>query len=407
MDIFKMNLKEQSKVLDEILKDRITNLLPKLMRETKTECWIVIGREYNECPILKTMLPSDFQFARRLTTFIFINKNNSLKKYTIANKYSTLRKVYECIEKEKNESEYDVIKKILKKENINTISVNISKKISLLDGLSKELYDKLKYLNVKIISAENIALRWLETRTKEELEIMRQVVLITKKIIQRTFTKEIIKENTTTDDLEWFMREEIKKIGGIHWFGPDVDFQRETIKNSRDHGLIKKGDILHCDIGITYMNYNSDIQQIGYILRETENKKIVEELNKLLKETNDFQDILLDEFKLNKTGNDIFESTIEKSKKLKCEKMIYSHPIGYHGHGAGFVIGRYDNQGFIPIIGEKKLSNNTCFAMELNISKEFKLWNNQKVYIYLEENIVFKDKKVDFLAYRQNKIIEI
>ena len=62
---------ERAKVIDEILADRFNNLLPELMDETGIDMWILISREYNEDPVLKTMLPATWLNARRRTILVF------------------------------------------------------------------------------------------------------------------------------------------------------------------------------------------------------------------------------------------------------------------------------------------------------------------------------------------------
>ncbi|MEN8885308.1 MAG: Xaa-Pro aminopeptidase, partial [Winogradskyella sp.] len=43
--------KQRAEVVDQILKDRFNNLLPKLMDDTGFDMWILISREYNEDPV--------------------------------------------------------------------------------------------------------------------------------------------------------------------------------------------------------------------------------------------------------------------------------------------------------------------------------------------------------------------
>ena len=65
--------REQSRVVDEILNERFNVLLPQLMERTGIDMWVIISREYNEDPVLKTMLPSTWLSARRTTMLVFYN----------------------------------------------------------------------------------------------------------------------------------------------------------------------------------------------------------------------------------------------------------------------------------------------------------------------------------------------
>ena len=66
-----LGLKERARVISEIQKDRLDNLLPKLMDETGIDMWVLITREYNEDPIIKTLLPPTWLNARRRTIIAF------------------------------------------------------------------------------------------------------------------------------------------------------------------------------------------------------------------------------------------------------------------------------------------------------------------------------------------------
>ena len=47
-----LSMREQAKVVDELLADRLNNLLPSLMEKNNIDLWILISREYNEDPVL-------------------------------------------------------------------------------------------------------------------------------------------------------------------------------------------------------------------------------------------------------------------------------------------------------------------------------------------------------------------
>ena len=81
-----LNERDRADVINEILKDRFDNLLPELMDRTGIDMWILISREYNEDPVLKTMLPAEWLNARRRTIILFYRdkKNNSLDKLAVA-----------------------------------------------------------------------------------------------------------------------------------------------------------------------------------------------------------------------------------------------------------------------------------------------------------------------------------
>ncbi len=76
--------KERAALVDEILEDRMDNLLPQLMDRSGIDMWIIISREYNEDPVMKTMLPSTWLSARRRTIMVFNKTDDGLDKIAIA-----------------------------------------------------------------------------------------------------------------------------------------------------------------------------------------------------------------------------------------------------------------------------------------------------------------------------------
>ncbi|HMN29375.1 MAG TPA: hypothetical protein PKE45_14595, partial [Caldilineaceae bacterium] len=60
-------LRAQAAVRNGWLKQRLDELLPLLMERTGIDLWIVAAREYNEDPVIMTLLPEPSMAARRRT----------------------------------------------------------------------------------------------------------------------------------------------------------------------------------------------------------------------------------------------------------------------------------------------------------------------------------------------------
>jgi hypothetical protein len=70
--------KDRAVVVNNILKERLNNLLPELMDQSGIDMWVLISREYNEDPVLKTMLPAEWLNARRRIYYPLGIKKSSL-----------------------------------------------------------------------------------------------------------------------------------------------------------------------------------------------------------------------------------------------------------------------------------------------------------------------------------------
>jgi Xaa-Pro aminopeptidase len=166
---------------------------------------------------------------------------------------------------------------------------------------------------------------------------------------------------------------------------------------------ILPGDLLHCDVGFYYLGLATDQQQNAYVLRSGE-QDAPQELRAALAEGNRLQDILAEAMVAGRTGNAILKAALSKAREENLQPSIYTHPIGYHGHGAGPTIGLWDRQEGVPGPGDYELFDDTCYAIELNITKEIPAWGGQEVRMALEEDAVFTAGKLEWLSGRQTRL---
>src|SRR5688572_27805193 len=69
--------RERPAVINRILQDRLQALLPRLMRETGFDMWLVINREYVEDPVYLSLVPAPVFHARRLSMLVFYDRGDS------------------------------------------------------------------------------------------------------------------------------------------------------------------------------------------------------------------------------------------------------------------------------------------------------------------------------------------
>ena len=413
-----LNEKERADKINEILKYRFENVLPHLMDKTDIDMWILISREYNEDPVLKTMLPAEWLNARRRTILVFYRnkEKNSLDKLAVA-RYNFGENIISAWDKEKQPDQWERLNEIIDERNPERIGLNFSKYFNIADGLDKTDYEEfmsnISELNrKKIVSAQKLATSWIETRTDAEMDIYREIVTITKEIIYEAFSMNVIKiGKTTTTDLEWWMRQKVTDLGLETWFHPSVDIQRNS-QDSGDHlrsfsnrpseNIIQKGDLLHCDFGITYLRLNSDCQQMAYILKDDETD-VPEFLKNAFTDANKLQDILTSNFIQGDSGNKILLNSLREAKDQNLRPSIYTHPLGSYGHSSGPTIGMWDSQGGVKGNGDYPLNYNTVYAIELNNTSFIKEWGLD-IRIMLEEAGFYGVNGFKYVNGRQTKI---
>jgi len=411
-------MREQAKVIDEILADRFNNLLPVLMERNGIDMWIVISREYNEDPVIRTMLPSTWISARRRTIIVFYNnpEKKVFEKLAIA-RYNVGENIKAEWDMTKFPNQWDALMNIITTRNPKKIGINTSTHHNQADGLDVTDYNELMQkmpaaFKSKVVSAENLAVNWLETRTEREMQIYPQLVYATRKIIEEGFSEKVITPGiTTTDDVVWWFREKIRSMGYDTWFHPSVSVQRNdpqnfehlrSFSNRPKDDVIQPGDLLHVDIGITYLRLNTDVQEHAYILKPGETE-VPKSIRDAFTKANRLQDILTSQFKQGKTGNQILADALAQAKKENIEAVIYTHPLGFHGHAAGPTIGMWDMQNGVPGAGDFPMNFRTAYSIELNAASDIPEWK-KSIRIMLEQDGYFDENGFRYIGGRQKEI---
>ncbi|MFW5896883.1 MAG: M24 family metallopeptidase [Bacillota bacterium] len=403
-----MPLRDRVPLVNGWLEKRIRELLPRLMEEEEVDAWVVAGREYNEDPILRTLLPRPMLNARRRTILLFFRRESgqieaiSICRYRVGT-------VYSDVWDPNLEDSWECAARIIEEKCPDRIGINVSRLHGLADGMSASELEMLRaalpqHLHNRLISAERLAIRWLETRTTPELAVYPDIAALANGLIEKALSADVIHPGlSTTEDVVWWLRQRIHEMGLVAWFHPTVTIQARDLQwedTSRD--IIMPGDLLHCDMGLEYLGLCTDNQRHAYIPHPGE-PEIPSDLRALMGSANRLQDIVTSEFASGRTGNQVLYSAQARARLEGIEGSIYSHPLGFHGHAAGPAIGMWDNQDGVSGTGEIQIRADTCYALELSVKRSLPCWDNGEVRIALEEIIAFDGKHVKYLSERQTE----
>jgi Xaa-Pro aminopeptidase len=402
-------LRAQAVVINQLLAERFDQLLPDMMAQTGIDMWVLVSREYNEDPVLKTMLPAEWLNARRRTILVFYRDAASGKVERLAvTRYDVGASIKQSWDKKKFPNQWDALADIIKTRNPRKIGLNTSATFGHADGIDHTEYTELMAalpaaLKGRVVSAEPLAVRWLETRTEREMQLYPQMVNATHKIIEEGFSERVIMPGvTTSEDVVWWFRQKIRDLGYDTWFHPSVEIQRQNTERANPD-IIIPGDLLHVDIGITYLRLNTDIQQHVYVLNPGETAAPAA-LQQAFAGANRVQDILLSQFQAGRSGNAMLAAALQQAKAEGLRPTIYSHPIGYHGHAAGPAIGMWDAQNGVPGSGDEVLRPRTAYSIELSNTAEIPGWR-EPVNIMLEEDAYFDASGVRYINGRQKLLL--
>lgn len=402
-----MDIRELAEERDRLLERRLDIIVPDLMAEHGFDAWVITSREYNEDPVGRTMLPATWlDTARRRTILVF--KEGGLARGAVArypvgpfpgvwdpaaepNQWASLATFLEDV--------------------TGPVGIDISSTHALADGLSATERDAMREAleGHEVVSAEKLAIGWLERRLPEERAALTEACAIAHGFLRRALSTEVITPGeTTTQDVAWWLAQTSHDSGHRIWFHPGVTVQRAgDIPASPADGIIDRviepGDLVHVDFGIIRDGYHTDQQQHGYVLLP-DDIAAPDSLVGGMAQANTLQEILMDEMRPGRSGNAVLASSLSRGRDVGIRPVIYTHPIGLHGHAAGSTIGLWDAQDGVPGEGDYPIGEDTAWSIELAVEITIPEWDGQEGRIMVEENAFLEDGEVTFLDGRQEQI---
>ena len=408
-------LRAQAAIRDRWLERRLQTLLPGLMDRAAIDMWILVAREYNEDPILRTMLPAEWLSARRRTILVLHRREDGVERVAVS-RYPVGRAFGSVWNPESEPDQWARLAEVVRERDPKRIGVNLSKSFAHADGLVATERDLLERAlpetyRGRLVSAEPLAVGWLESRIPEEMEIYPQLVRLGREIIHAGFTPEALAPGrTSTTDLVWWYRERIQSLGLTAWFQPTVELQRaeppDPNRGFADKDVeetIRPGDLVHVDLGIVYLGLHTDIQQHAYVLLPGESEPPAG-LREGMRLCNRVQDLVAREMRGGRSGNEVLAAVRAACRSEELGATIYSHPLGVHGHAAGATIGLWDQQGGVPGSGDYPVLPSTVWSIELNVRVPVPEWAGREVRIMLEEDAHFDGEELRFLDGRQRAL---
>lgn len=407
-------LRARAVVRNDWLTQRLDTILPALMAREGFDMWIIAAREYNEDPVILTMLPEPSMAARRRTILVFSRRpDGSVERLTL-DRYGFGEFYTKGWDPEAEEQDA-CLARVVRERDPQKIGLDISATFAFGDGLTHHEYTRIAAalgdeLMARTTSAERLCVGWLERRIPAELEVYPSIIGIGHAIIAEAFSSRTIQPgSTTTDDVVWWMRQTMLDAGLQAWFQPTITIQSpdeawNTLQRMDDRRtLIQHGDLLHCDMGFYYLGLATDHQQHAYI-RKLGETTAPAGLVAALAAGNRLQDILRGAMAVGHSGNTVLREALADARDAGLTPSIYTHPLGYHGHAAGPTIGLWDRQDGVPGNGDYPLYDNTCYSIELNVRHPVPEWDGQEVRIALEEDAVLTGGTVSWLAGRQTEL---
>jgi Xaa-Pro aminopeptidase len=430
-------LRDQAVMQQHWLQERLDTFLPALMRTHGVDLWVVPMREYNEDPVFSAIVAPETFSARRRTIYVFFDRcaasgappaarcverialGGTTQGGVFTARRSTKAVVSGAVGGGQAElwgdEQWSALKQVIEERRPRVIGIDRSRTFAFTDGLSSgELEGMTAALGPawasKFKDAEALPLELLASRLPDEEAFYAKMQTLVWSMTQEMFSARVITPGKTrTSDLVWWWRQRVNDQGLGTWFQPSIELQRKGVTSETlgEDPIIQRGDVLHCDVGITVARLNTDTQHMAYVLLPGETDAPVG-LRQALANANRMQDFAMQEIKPGRTGNEILRSVLERGRAQGIDGTMYSHPIGLHGHGAGPLIGLWDYQDGVPGRGDAVVIPNMWYSIELQATTPVPEWGGQPVRMAQEEDMVMgADGKPRWALRRQDRLFLI
>ncbi len=415
-------LREQAAVQQEWLTRRLDSVLPALMRREGVDMWIVPMREYAEDPVFRALVSPTTFAARRRTIYVFFDRGPERGVERLALGGTSQGGLYQALRSTRpvaapvggrqaelwGDEQWRLLASVVEERKPRRIALNISRTFAFADGLTAGEHEGLqgalssKWSN-RIVRAEALAVDLLAARLPEEVETYERLTRLVWATIDTMFSSRVITPGVTrTSDAVWWWRQRVNDLGLGTWFQPSVSVQRRgvTAEELGDDPIVQRGDVLHCDVGMVALGLHTDTQHMGYVLREGETDA-PPGLKTVLAASNRLQDIVVEELRPGRTGNEILAASLARMREAGIDGTVYTHPIGLHGHGAGPLIGLWDRQEGVPGRGDHRVIPGMWFSIELQATAPVAEWGGQRVRSAQEEDLILEADGVRRWAWKR------
>lgn len=408
------SLREQAGEQQAWLGKRLTEVMPRILREHGIDLWILSMREYAEDPVFFSMISPTTFAARRRSIYVFHDQGPEKGVVRLAlgggdqgGLYTIYRDPNPKVQGAElvGDDQWRLLRQLVEQANPKKIALNVDSVHAFSDGLHAGEREALEAalgpeLMKRVVREPRLAIEYIGTRIPEMMPRYRQVQETVHALLTTAFSSEVVKPGTTTvEDVEWWLRQKVQELGMTVWFQPHVE---RADSEGWGRGVIQQGDALWVDFGVNAMGLHTDTQHLGYVLRPGETAPPAG-LQACIAASNRLQDIVLAEMRPGRTGNQALQAARAAMTRGGIEGTVYTHPIGDHGHGAGPLVGLWDRQEGVPVRGDLKIRPDTWFSIELQATSAIPEWNGRRLACRQEEEAYLDEKGERRWVYRRQE----
>jgi hypothetical protein len=387
------------------------------MRANGVGIWIVLTREDAVDPVFRFVTP-DGAYPGARNAWVFVDAGEARLRRIVVGSHPEKQAApfFDEVIEARADEVFAALRALADKYAAGAIALNSAADTAAADGLSATQRDGLVAAlgphAARVVSAERLVIDYLEPRLPEEGPLFLEAARVTRALWEEAFSRKVITPGkTTVGDVLWHLRQRMADLHVGTWFRPDLRLQRrgvpfEPSMVAPDDQVILAGDVLHVDLGVTYLDLSTDYQRMAYVPRPGE-RAPPPGLVKALAATNRLQDLLLAEMKAGRPGFEVHAAAMERAAAEGLQAMIYSHSVGNFGHFVGAAIGAFKAGAKPSLRASLPLRAGAYTSIELNTRTAVPEWGGQEVWVMLEDDAWLSPEGMRFFLPRQTAWIVV
>jgi Xaa-Pro aminopeptidase len=269
----------------------------------------------------------------------------------------------------------------------------------------------------RLVSAEKLISDFRSERVAGEIIEFSKIANITRRLIERALSNEVITPGKTTmNDICRWLEEQQKALGVERGWHPTVFLSppdgNEIANTDR---VIQGGDVLQIDYGLGRNNFFTDQKRFSYVLKEDETD-VPTWVQKAFDNSRIIRELIRENVRSGKTGRE----QLDNLKRLVAEAgFVYTeeeHPSDVEGievnigmHSAGNL--GHDVGGSLfeiyPLRTTYEIRPNSLTAFEFIVFTPAEEWGGNKVPVCIEENALITERGIEWVHPPQEKVLVI
>jgi Xaa-Pro aminopeptidase len=269
----------------------------------------------------------------------------------------------------------------------------------------------------RFVSAQRLIADFHGERVASELVEFAKAADITRTLLERALSNEVIEPGVTThNQVAWWLEEQRQDLGLLRaWFPTVYVHLPDGGEIANTDRVIQRGDIIQIDWGVGRNNFATDMKRFAYVLRDGETKPSPG-VQGAFAEAHKVREIIRRNVRPGRTGRDqidalkilisdagyVYTEDEQASHVEGIEVNVGMHAAGNIGHD--LAAGLFE---IYPARTSYMVRPNNIISLEFIVFTPAEEWAGAKIPVNVEENVVITHRGIEWLVPPQRSVLLI